>query len=384
MRLRKEIRGARRRLGIRSRFLLSGVVVASLAATLSVPVSASTANTKRCVTANGVRVKDSSVCKGLAFYKGKTMTSYNIASIGGPFYDLVVAAQPYVAQYLGANVNILSITTGNSVPGQDSLAHATPDGLTYGVLNVLNDVSLVLTNTPGINFNPARLAYLAATGVASSPLLTLPTSGYHTFADLIAASKAGTLKVLTQTTGTANTILRTWFGIMGIKPQWISGYSSLSVENTGFLRNDGPIADISLSTSCGNIVANQEVPIAVNLIPPVGTNCRKFLLNVPTFKDLEKQYPPKTKKEKTLWATLFALSAASGTPFVTQTGVAGYKVDTLRAALKWTYAQPGFKSAMLAFGLNPTYTDPVVAKFNYINSIKNGASIVCYIQATCS
>ncbi len=382
MQLRTRTDGVHRRLTGRSRFLISGVALLSMAGGLAAPVSASSPNVKKCVSANGVRVKDTQICKGLAFYKGKTMSAYNIASIGGPFYDFVVAAQPYLAQYLGTTVNVVSITTGNSVPGQDALAHATPDGLSIGVLNVLNDVSLVLTNTPGINFNPARMAYIGATGPATQPFLALPNSQYKSFDDVIAASKAGTLKVLTQTSGTVNTLLRTWFGVMGLKPQWISGYSSLSLETTGFLRGDGPLAEIGLSNSCGALIAGQAVAIATNIIPPLGTNCRKYVTGVPTFKNFEQKYA-KTAKQKKLFNTLLALDAASGTPFVTQTSVASYKVAALRAALQWTFKQPAFLTAMLGFGLNPKYTDPVVAKSNYQESIKLGPQVVCYIQGTC-
>jgi hypothetical protein len=337
-----------------------------------------------CVTANGVKIKaNPQVCKGLAFYRGKTMSLINIASIGGPFYNVLVAEQPYLEQYLGlAGANITGITTGNSIPGQDLLAHATPDGLTIGVLNTLNDVSLLLTNTPGINFSPSRLAYLDATGPSASPLITTPNSGYSSWAQVYAACKAGTLKMLTQSSGTANTELRVWFGALGCRPQWVSGYSSLSIEFTGLLRGDGPIGDINLSTSCSSLQAHQTIALAVSSVPPLGTNCRAFLTSVPTWKLMAQQYG-KTRAQRALWKILLTLNSASGTPTVTQTAVAGYKIEALRAALQWTAAQTGYKTAMYGFGLNPLYGNPVVAKTNYINLTKNAGPIACYIQATC-
>ena len=387
MRLLSIANASRHRTRFRGRALAVGASLIGAASVLIAPLSSATAGTKApaskvCHSANGIRVTDPQVCKGLAFYKGKTMLSYNIASIGGPFYDLVVAEQPYLQQYLGATVNVTSITTGNSVPGQDALAASKPDGLTIGVLNTLNDASLILTKTPGINFNPARMAYLSGSGPSPQPLVVLPSSGYTTWQKVYDAGKAGTLKMLTQTSGTVNTLLRVWMGVLGIHPQWISGYSSLNNETTGLLRGDGPMAVIGLSNSCSYIIGNQFVPVAINNVPVVGTNCRKFVTSVPTWKQMAKTYG-KTKAQQRLWQILLDLNSATGTPTVTQTGVAGYKIAALRAALKWTYAQSGFIQTNLTDGISPTYVDPVVAKTDYQNTIKYGQSVVCYIQGTC-
>jgi hypothetical protein len=246
----------------------------------------------------------------------------------------------------------------------------------------LNDASLILTKTPGINFNPARLAYLSGSGPSPQPLVATPSSGYTNWNQVYAAGKAGTLKILTQTSGTVNTMLRVWMGVLGIHPQWISGYSSLNLETTGLLRGDGPMAVIGLSNSCSYLIGNQFVALAVNNVPVVGTNCRKYVTSVPTWKQMAKTYA-KTKAQKKLWNTLLDLNAATGTPTVTQTGVAGYKIAALRAALKWVYAQPSFIQTNLLDGINPTYVNPVVAKTDYLNTIKYGQPVVCYIQATC-
>lgn len=384
MHLRTLSRYLRHRASTRGRVFVVGAALLSLSGLLIAPVSAATSKTaKPCHSANGIRVTDQGICKGLAFYHGQTINSYNIGSIGGPFDDLAIAEQTYLAAYLGATVNIVSYTTGNTIPGQDALAHAAPDGLSIGLLNPLNDIADILTNVPGISFNPARLAYLAQAGVSGSPLVALAGSGYTTFAQVVAAGQAGTLKILTQNTGTTNTILRTWMGVMGLKPQWITGYSKLADETTGLLRGDGPMADIDLSLSCSILQAGKVIALATNVVPPVGTNCRKYLAAVPTLKQLEAKYPPKTKKLKTQWATLLSLLSITGNPTVTQTSVSGYKINTLRAALKWVYAQPGFRSEMLQFGLNPTYVNPVQAKQSYITALNLGQSVACYVAQTC-
>lgn len=338
--------------------------------------------TKVCHSANGIRVTKATVCKGLKFYKGKTITSYNIASIGGPFYDLVVAEQPLLEKYLGATVDVTSITTGNSVPGQNALAHSNPDGLTIGVLNTLNDVSLILTKTPGINFNPARLAFLSASGPSTQPLVALPGSGYNNWQDVYNGGKQGKLKMLTELSGTVNTLFRVWMGVMGFHPQWITGYSHLTQMVEGFLRGDGPLSIIGLSNSCNYIQGHKMIPLVINAVPPAGTNCRALVRHLPTWSQLAKKYG-KTKKQQKLWTTLLDLNAVTGTPTVTQSGVAGYKVAALRAALKWVYKQGSFKKTMLFDGLNPEYVNPRHAKANYIRTVKLGGPITCYIKGTC-
>jgi hypothetical protein len=370
----------------RALFVVAALLCSFGALSLPLTASASTANKKssgNCTTANGIKIKDNpSVCKGIAFYKGQTITLYNIASIGGPFDDLDIVAQPFLQQYFGATVNILSITTGNTIPGQDAEMAATPNGLTLGLFNVLNDASLILEGDTAVNFNPAREAYLAATGPAPQPMVTTPGSGYTSFASMMSASSAGNLKTLTQDSGTANTLLRVWYGVQGLKTQWIPGYTSLALENTGLLRGDGPLAMISLSTSCSELQAGTEIAIMANDVPPPGTDCRKYLTGLPSFKTLAKQYG-KTKAQKKLWSTVLALDAASGTPFVTQTGVAGYKIDALRNMMVWMFKQPGFITGAEADGLNPTYTSPTAAKADYVTTLKDGKSVICYVEGSC-
>lgn len=373
--------------GIRHGSSVIAACVAMVFGLLAAPVTAATHHSaKTCRSANGVKVTNALVCKGLAFYKGKTMTYINVGSIGGPFDDPGIAMQPYLEKYLGVSYQITSYPTGNTIPGQDQIAHATPDGLTIGPLNQLNDVSDILTNTPGINFNPARLAYLIQAGVNASPFLAKSGSGITNFKQLFTLSKAGKLKVLSEQTGTLTTILRILMGTLGLNPQYVTGYSKLADEVQGFIRGDAPLGLFDMSLVCGLMQSNQAVALATNVVPPAGTKCRSNVANAPTYKDLEKMFPPKTKKQKQQWISLNALVQASGTPIVTQTSVPAYKVATLRAALQWTFKQPGFRTTMLNFGLNPTPGNPVKAKKNYQQLLSYGKSILCYIpgaKASC-
>jgi hypothetical protein len=123
---------------------------------MSIPLSASGAVTNKrssanCTTANGIKIKnDAAVCKGIAFYKGRTMTWVNIGSVGGPFDVPGIALGPELQAYLGLNTwEVASYPTGSSIPGQDAIARAPADGLTIGFLNPLADIQDTLENIPG-------------------------------------------------------------------------------------------------------------------------------------------------------------------------------------------------------------------------------------------
>jgi tripartite-type tricarboxylate transporter receptor subunit TctC len=366
--------------------LLAGMVVLASVGTIVAPASAATAQkAKSCKTANGIKVTNTEVCKGLAFYKGQTMTFIEPASVGGPF-DLQAEAEiPGLQSYLGATINETRITTGNSIPGQDSLAAAPPTGLTIGLLNPLNDASLILENQPGINFNPYRMAYLAGTAPPAVVLQALPSSGITNFSKFLAGAKAGTVRVVTQATGSENTVFRAEMAALGgIKnagsSQWVTGYTSLTLEITGFLRNDAPTGYLNLSNTCTLLQGNQSVALATNNIPPPGTDCRKYLTGVPTLADLAKTYA-KTTTDKTLFKTAETLNDLTGNPTVTQTAVAGDKVDALRAALQWVYQQQSFKSDMLNNGMSPGYISPTAAKQLYETALTLGKTVICYVNS---
>jgi len=127
-----------------------------------------------------------------------------------------------MAEYLHATSVVENVPQGNTIPGSDQIAAATPDGLTLGLLNPVSDASLVLTNTPGLNFNPERLGYIAENAGGASALVVSNSSPYQTFADL--KNSPTPINMLTEASGSANTVLRAWMGVMGVKVHWISGY----------------------------------------------------------------------------------------------------------------------------------------------------------------
>lgn len=319
--------------------------------------------------------------QGMKFYKGKTITLIEPGSTGGPFDLYARALAPYLGAYLHATVNVEDITTGNTITGQDAMAAAKPDGLTIGMLNVLNDISLSVTHTAGLNFNPARLAFIAQAGQSTSVLVANPSSSFKTFSQV--KSSGSPVSILTENSGTDNLILRVWMGVLGVKTNFVSGYIKLTDLVQGFLRGDAPVSLISLSNSGALIAAQKAVPLAVTVQPAPGTLYRSSLTHLPTLASLLAQYPAKSKLATSQYDAMLAMSKAGGTPLVTQTRVPNAEVVALRAAAKFTFKAGGFKAQMLKDGLNPTYNDPVTAKQAYITSLAKGSTIACFITASC-
>lgn len=386
-------RGNRRvvgRLSMKGSFLVACALLCA-SGVLMTPLGASASSAKKsksgsCTSANGIKFKDNpSVCKGLAFYRGQTLTFVEPGSVGGAFDLQAIAEIPGLESFLGANINELRITTGSSIPGQDYLAAATPTGLTIGLLNPLNDASLLLEGTSALNFNPARMAYLSGGGPAEDALIVNSSAGATTFGGFLATAKAGTAKNITEATGTTVTIFRTLMAATGgitsvASPEWVTGFTSTSQEVMGFVQHDGSSMYIPLGNECSLIEGGQATAIMTTFVPPVGTLCRKYLTGVPTLADLAKTYGT-TKASKKMFSTLRDLLKLTGLPTATQTSVAGYKIQALRAALQWDYRQPTLKSTMLASDIDPVYQNPVEAKQFYIDAITAGKSVACYLVA---
>ncbi len=380
-------RGART---IRGRMALMSAAFICCAGAFALPIasSASTAQSSKssCTTANGIKIKgDALACAGIAFYRGKTIQLISPGSVGGQSDVQEQAMIPALEAYLGVNIIETRITTGASVPGMDAIASAAPDGLTMGLLNPIAAATDVLENAPGINFNPYREAYLAGTGPSTMDFLTLPNSGVTTFAQFLAAAKAGTARV-TWLTGLVGTILRALFGALGAitnpnSSQWVTGYSNQAAETTGLLRGDAPFGMLSLVTTCSLLQNNQVVPLMTNVVPTLGTNCRKQMLTVPTFATLQKQYA-KTRAQRQLFAVVEALDNASGYPMVTQGKVSNYKVAALRDAFAWVYKQPSFITVAQAGGIATKYVNPVTAKDYYNQVLIQGKKVICYVIST--
>jgi hypothetical protein len=339
--------------------------------------SSSTQASTVCKSANGVKITDPAVCKGLKYYAGKTINFVGLGPAGNPFDLFARAEAPLLQEYLGATVDVTDYPLGNTTMGQDLIASSASNGLTLGALNELSDVASILTNTPGLNFNPEHVDWVASSG----PNIAGIEAHTGSYGDEITKFSQinSTTHILTRTSGTDNTLGRAFLGIMGITPVWVTGYSSAALLEAGFTRGDGPL-DVDSSTAIGpNVVGGLAVPIAINAKIPPGENYRAALSVAPTFDQLIAKYAPKTKSAKKQIAAFNFLNNGNGTPVAMPTGTPSDDLATMRAAFEWFYTQPSFKSELNEDALNDTYVNPVTAKSTFIQLLKKGKLLSQYM-----
>lgn len=108
--------------------------------------------------------------QGLCFYRGKSITIIAPDAPGGglDIYSRIVG--PVIGTYLHASVSVENIAQANTITGQDTLAAATPDGLTIGMISPGSDIDNEVTNVPSTNFNPLAWCFSAAQRVARPSL----------------------------------------------------------------------------------------------------------------------------------------------------------------------------------------------------------------------
>jgi hypothetical protein len=315
--------------------------------------------------------------KGLAFYKGQTLTEIEQGATGAVF-DLIARTEAqWMGQYLHATINVEDITIGNTITGQDTLAHAAPTGLTIGELNLGNDAGLALSKAQGLNFNPTRLEFIAATAPAASLFIATKGGPFSSFSQF-ASTPSPTM--LMENSGSADNQIASLFGVLGIHPKYITGYTSIGTYVAGFSRGDGPAMYTNIASTGPLVAQGKAVILATSIVPPVGTLYRSIAASAPTFAQLLRKAPTKTKLEREQVAAVEALLSAADIPVVTQTSVPEYKLDALRAAADWMFKQPGFRTQMLGEGENPNFVDPVKSKTDYATLLKNGALVLPYFQ----
>lgn len=333
--------------------------------------------------------KGSALQRGLAFYKGKTITVVDSGTVGGP-YDLYARVlMPYVAKYLHASFEVENVSTAEGVPGMNQAASAPPTGLTLGVFQQFTSVSHLIAGVQGLNFNVERLAWIAGDGLSTQVLVAKTSSGITSMAQLLSEAKtaAAAGHPLSMIIGAAGSLVsaipQAVFAELGLHVHYLSGYPGVSQEASGIERGDGELTFLPSSIVGPLITGGQVKPLAITGPIPPGTEYRSVEVVAPTFAQLFKRYPPKTKAEKSIASAVDSLTSLPSGLLGTQTGVPAYKVAALRAATTWAERQSSFRSQMLKYSLNPTVYNPVAAKSAFIKFTKKGQSLRCYLSASC-
>lgn len=326
---------------------LQWVALAAAASLAAAACSSSTKATSRPSTTSSA----GSASAGKAFYKGKTITFIAPDKPGGGFDNWARTLAPAMARYLGATINITNIPAGNTIVGQNTMASASPNGLTIGWLNLVEDVSDQAAGISGVTFDPSKVSIIGATPPIPVVVIASPKSPYTTFAALTSA--AGPVKTLTQTKGSTALIERVIMAAFGVKTQYIAGYESSADLKAGFSRGDGQVAVDNVSAFGPLITGKTATPILLTNAVSSTSTLAPYLTGVPTVSEFAAQHPPVAGVQQVLNAVMalytynVALAAPAGTP--------ADEVAALRAAMQWAMQQTTVQKQAEKLHLVPGY-----------------------------
>lgn len=355
---------ARRRRGPR----VVGIMLASAAAITILPATAFAASPAKKLTP---------LQKGLAFYKGQTLSMYTYGPAGSGVDLTGRDLAPYIGAYLHATVNVVNLPTANGVTEQDALAHAVPNGLTFGQLNVATDISAQIANTTLLNFNPERLAFIGSSKSGSSVWISSPSSPYSNWKTIQKATSPVTM--LDTTTGDGNIRLRTVNGVFGINANIVTGYTNTAALIAGFIRGDGPVTESSLSVMAPLILAGQARPILLTTLNKFTPALAAKLKGVPTLADISAAYPPKQRQKLKALSALLGLLKV-GTVNAMPAAVPSDRQLALRAAFEAASKNATVQQEVLNAGSSPGWISGANAKAYWIDIASNTASIATYVN----
>jgi tripartite-type tricarboxylate transporter receptor subunit TctC len=316
--------------------------------------------------------------KGMAFYRGKSMTFISPSQPGGTMDEAARFVAPAMGNYLHANVVVEDIGAAQTIPGQDQLAHSTADGLTIGEWNSPAEVVDSLTNVPSVNFNLQHEIFIGSAGGAGDTVwIAKKGSTIGSLSDMM--SKPYTFCGTGQ--GATDIEMRSMAEMYNEQATFITDYGTTALVAAGFVRGDCNMMLGAMSTVGPLIAGGAAVPIVQTAVPRAGILDRNYVASAPTFKQLFQQHPVKgTTQKKVLAALQSFLTVNSGTLIGAPTGVSADKVLALRAALQAAMANPSVQSTMLTEGFTPGYTNGAVAKANYLDIEKLGHDLLPALQ----
>jgi tripartite-type tricarboxylate transporter receptor subunit TctC len=315
----------------------------------------------------------------VSYFHGKTITMIAPDNPGGSFDQWSRLIAPAMGKYLGATVNVENIPAGNTVVGQNTLAHSQPNGLTIGWMNAIEDVSFSIgAGSGGVNFDPADLDMIAAPGQNISVWVTDPSSSYKSWQSIVDA--AGPVNTLDVTSGTADLYERAVYGAYGVKSKIVTGYESSKLLAAGFLRHDAPVAEEEFTVFADAISAGQARPVLTSNSPPSGT---KSLAGVPTIAQIAKQFPPKTAAGQAALQEVVSLTNLGAILFAPAGTPAGEQA-ALQAAAKSAFTSASVAKQEVTEGLTPGYFSGQQTETEYKAALAHANLLKPYISSSSS
>lgn len=295
--------------------------------------------------------------KATTYFAGKTLTFYSPTPAGGNDDLALRIIAPVMVQVLHAGGYVVQdYPTNGSVPEQDTVAAAVPNGLSIGDMDLNGDLNRIIAGEPNINFNPASVRLIGNLYKNSTLIAGTPTSPYHTIYRLLHAKAPVTwLEVYGGAgAGVVNALKAAYSAPFKV----LTGYTSGHQVVQGFLRGDGQYEQSSTATLVPLVIAHQAIPLAVSVPIPFGMLGWNALHKVPTYADLEKIAPPKTKSGKSALADLVQLVSSPIAPLFVPRRTPNALVVALSAALHTALTTKSVETALELQSIVPGWVAP--------------------------
>lgn len=322
------------------------------------------------------RQKGTLLQQGRAYYAGKTIEFIAPASVGSGTDIEARALAVSMSNYLHASINVVDISTGGTIAGQDTLAASQPNGLTIGTYTLTTDYYDLITKAPATNFNPEHEVVLGGLPNNDSVIMTQSASNVSSFSSLLNATQANPVKVLVNN-GLGALTFRLMGRALGLNLQFIP-YANSAALVQGFIRGDSSIATSSIAPVLPYITSGQARVVATTRLSrstPANDLTYSIVHNAPDIPQLLKQYPPKTALEQRAAKFLSGFAGVLDIVYGAPTKTPPAEVAALTAALKFGLNDPATHTIFTSQGKSNAYIAPSVIKSDYATALKHAANI---------
>ena len=255
------------------------------------------------------------------FFAGRTI-EFVVPYEPGGGYDLYARdVAPYLARCTGSDVTVINEAGAGGLLATSQTAVAKPDGLRVQIINTVGAVSAELGGAEGLNFDLAKLSWLARVSAEANVVVVAANSRFRTFDDMRRATEP--VKFVSTGPGSNDYVNPPLLSrIFGFPADAITGFSGSGEARTAYLRGDADAQVLPLASVSGAIRSGE-----IRALLTIGETDNELFAGVPTATDL----PLRTPEQEQILSSLVDLAATSRT-VATTPGIDPGRLQFLRDA----------------------------------------------------
>lgn len=271
-------------------------------------------------------------------FAGKTIRLIAAVSAGESPDLAVRAIAPDLARYLHATVDVVDMPGAGQLIGWNYTAHAAPNGLTIGLINVQGILANRWEKVPNETPNIQDLSYLGFTSGAELTRVVFsskPSTAPYSSILALLSDHSQNVKYIGSVGDVTMPLL---FKAYKVPYTALTSYGDSAQELQGMERGDGDISAKSWGGPWADYASSGKAKPILDVTMAPKWNLKP---SVPTIPTLLREDPPASASEKAaIIADASALDAGWG--LMGPAGIPTSKLAILRAAIKWSVAQPDF------------------------------------------